>query len=132
MTNYEQGRQVWAHVMDSPSFTSAEELKAFWPVATECAAQMVHRLAPELEACIDVEVNGVRTPVEGVLIDRVTNLAVAWLGGTIVNGLTGECCMYTFYNSEPIPAFERALTFYLYKKLFRLRFENRPMDRPDV
>lgn len=127
MTEYKQGQQIWRAVLDTPSFKSGAELQAFWPTARESAALMVRRLAPELESLSEIVIGGVMTTVD-VLVDRA-NTPVAWLGGTLVNSTT-ECCSYTFYESEPIPPWERALTFYLYKKLLPERFNNRPMDRP--
>lgn len=130
-SDYEQGRLWWTRIKVMP-FQSVEEYNAFAPSAQESAANMVFRLAPELEPRTEDLHTPMFSQVVRVLVDRVTNQPVAWAGGTLLQQ-GGECCAYTFNMLDPqdlfIPEWERALTFYLYKKLLPKRFAERPMER---
>lgn len=133
ISDYEQGQLWWQQIKRAVPFQTNQEFQEFAPQAKESASRMVARLAPELEPRTEEVHNEMFSQVMEVLVHRETNIYVAWAGGTLLRDRGGECCAYTFNLLDSaemfIPPWERALTFYLYKKLLPERFASRPMER---
>lgn len=89
--------------------------------ATACAMEMVKRLAPNVR---------VLKPSHGFLCEGSSSHVYQADGVLLDNVGHTECCSMTFCHARDadIPYAERALTIYLWKKLFPQRYRMRPLS----
>jgi hypothetical protein len=105
-----QGREMWK---DFRRTLAKSNSFAQLPEADKNALRALQRLAPEAvvsrSGFLEAEIRG-----EGITANcRYVN---------------GKCCAYTFgFYEHGIPPIEQALTLYLWKKLFPMRYRHRPL-----
>lgn len=118
MNATEKGRQLWNNfVFGQAQQAYKQPDPAQWREAFNKALEVVRRLAPEMTVESSSRItgpNGVRSYEQGMILQG------SFRDEAIL------CCANTFVDDPWVPGIEKALTFYLYYRLFPDRFRNRP------
>lgn len=106
------GKEIWDNYKQE---TAREQTTMPQPeqfvTAAKAGRAIASRLAPELEQDTD---------------RLVGNGRMFHSGGVLGGNRASECCSHTFTEDFWVPEIEKALTIYLYWKLFPDRFRTRP------